>query len=254
MEASLHGARILITREEKQAGKLVDIVIQHGGEPVVAPLLSLSCKRKAAHHVIWNQLSAYRWIFFTSANGVDCFFQLMDENIRTDMGLSAKLAVVGHKTAAVLQKYGYTADFIPSIYNADRMAEEFLARYSSVDPVLLVRGNRSRTVLPEQLAAHQISFDTIEVYETGFNLAVKDRLNQLIETNAFDFITFTSPSTVGAFIEMHTGTIDSIKHIPVACIGTTTEQAAKSAGFTNTITPEVFTVEEMIKITCDYIS
>lgn len=254
MGFSLNGTRILITREKKQAQKLVDIVNQHNGEPVVAPLLSISCKHEAGHRAILQQLNKYQWILFTSANGVHAFFQILQENNMQKKALfSNKLAVVGHKTAAVLKEYGYIADFIPTTYNAEVMAEEFLAGYTSVARILLVRGNRSRPTLPEQLTKHHVPYDTIEVYETLINYSIRDWLNQLIRERGFDVITFTSPSTVQAFMEMTKDTEEILNHIPVACIGTTTEKKAKEAGFTNTIIPDVFTIDRMIEKISDYI-
>lgn len=255
MTGQLHGTRVLVTREKRQAKKLADLVTRYGGKPVVAPLLSLSCKRDDTQQDILHHLSNYKWIFFTSANGVHCFFQLLQEHGLPVTALSScYLAVVGSKTAAVLKAYGYTADFIPTTYNADVMAEEFLFYSSTADPILLVRGSMSRTVLPEELAKNRIPYETIEVYETLFNYDMKVRINELIRNKAFDMITFTSPSTVKAFIEMNTNSIHSIKNIPVACIGTTTEQTVQSAGFTKTIVPDIFTIDRMVAKINDYIA
>ncbi|GGB28108.1 uroporphyrinogen-III synthase [Virgibacillus dakarensis] len=255
MPFSLHGKRILITREKNQAKELSEKVSQFGGQPIEAPLLKITCKKEAGHMEMLENLPMYRWIFFTSANGVRCFFQIMSENnVSYNLLEKTKLAVVGHKTEDALKKYGYAAEFIPSTYNAAVMAEEILTRFPSISPVLLIRGNRSRQVLPEQLAENNISFDIIEVYETIFNQTIKDRLNELISNHQFDMITFTSPSTVEAFIEMNEAHKEEVKKVPCACIGTTTEQKAKWYGFTNTIVPEQFTIEGMVEKMCTYIS
>lgn len=37
-----------------------------------------------------------------------------------------RIAAVGSKTKQAIEAYGYEVDFIPSIYHAETMAEEFL--------------------------------------------------------------------------------------------------------------------------------
>lgn len=256
MTGNLQGTRVLITREERQAQELENLVSHYGGTPVVAPLLTISCKRDGNQQKIIQQRSSYSWIFFTSANGVHCFYQLLQEQRHSGISLSnCFIGAVGSKTATTLEDYGFTADFIPTTYNADTMAKEFFARFSAPGPVLLVRGSMSRSVLPEALAKSKVPYETIDVYDTLFNYEIKDRINELTRDKAYDVMTFTSPSTVKAFMEMVETTFTrNTLNIPAACVGTTTEQTAKFAGFTNTITPDVFTIEHMIATISDYIT
>ena len=248
MISRLNGTRILITREKRQAQSLADLVEQYGGSPIVAPLIAVSCKNEKKQQKIVNHLSDYEWIFFTSANGVHCFFRNLQAQGFSKMGLSTlQFGAVGSKTEDALKTYGYSADFVPSTYNADVMAEEFLADFSGQAPILLIRGSMSRSTLPEEFAKNRVSYETLEVYETLFNYDIRFRLNRLIREKALDMLTFTSPSTVNAFLEMvDTDLMQTIQYIPVACIGTTTEQPIRSAGFVNVMVPEVFTMEYMI--------
>ncbi|WP_249870959.1 uroporphyrinogen-III synthase [Oceanobacillus saliphilus] len=249
MEPSLHESKILITRGAKQAKALSDKVIALGGIPIEVPLLRISCKEEAENSQILHNLHRYKWIFFTSSNGVDCFIQLMEkyhlENLQ-----DIKFAAVGHKTEQALKDYGYVPSFIPSIYNADVMAAEFLKDFKDEGPVLLIRGNRSRDVLPTEFSKHELSFDVLEVYETSFNYDAKDQLNELLKKNEIDFITFTSPSTVEAFVEM----AEVIPEKHYVCIGTTTEQRALEFGFKSLITPQEFTTDSMLQAISNYIN
>src|SRR5699024_2740287 len=129
-----------ITRERKQAQKLVDLVEHNGGFPVVVPLLTISCKRENKQKKIVHDLLDYQWIFFTSTNGVHCFFQILQEYGLTRTALSNHyLGAVGSKTAASLESYGCTPDFVPTTFNANVMAKEFLPRYPTAGPILLIR-------------------------------------------------------------------------------------------------------------------
>ncbi|MBP1947689.1 uroporphyrinogen-III synthase [Virgibacillus litoralis] len=254
MSVPLHEKRILITREENQAKEFSEKVKQHGGKPIEIPLLKISCKDKLENKQLLENIHHYKWIFFTSSNGVVCFFQFAKQyKWMSNVLDKIKFATVGHKTAQTLEAYGYKADFIPSIYNADAMATEFTEKYTVVDePLLIVRGNKSREVLPEWLTKHEICFDVLEVYETMYNFRVEEELNQLLNQNKLDFITFTSPSAVEAFSEMSNGQIR--KNQVFVCIGTTTKKRALELGITNTLTPEQFTIDGMLEQIIDYIA
>lgn len=251
MSISLHGKKVLITREEKQAKEFSSKVLAYGGTPVEVPLLKISCKEQDENKRIFPNINRYEWLFFTSANGVNCFFQLA-KRYQTDTAILKykRLAAVGHKTEDALKKFGFVADFVPTTYNADTMANEFLSRYTVSDPILLVRGNRSRDVLPIEFSKHGMVYDSVRVYEMAYNYQVTDCLNATLRENTFDFITFTSPSTVDAFAEM---TAISGQETCV-CIGTTTKRRARELGFTSILTPEEFTIDGMLLCISNYIA
>ncbi|MEC5422029.1 uroporphyrinogen-III synthase [Virgibacillus sp. C22-A2] len=251
MPISLHEKKILITREESQAKEFTEMVRFYGGQPVEVPLLTISCKDKPESKQLLTNLNKYEWLFFTSANGVNCFFQLV-KKYKIDWAVfqTMKMAVVGHKTEAALKGFGFTASFMPTTYNADVMANEFLNRETGKIPVLLVRGNRSREVLPARFSKYGLPYDLLEVYDTSYNYQMKHRLNDILKNGNIDYITFTSPSTVEAFWEMATAE----SRIPCACIGTTTELRARELGFNSVITPQEFTIDELIASLSNYIT
>src|SRR5699024_7856966 len=86
-------------------------------------------------------LDDFNWIFFTSANGVDCFLNQLEY---THFLETINIAVFEHKTENALKKYGVTADFTPTVYNAVAMSEEFLKKHPFANHILLIRGNLSR--------------------------------------------------------------------------------------------------------------
>lgn len=242
----LYDQTILITREAKQAQAFSEMVLQYGGTPVEVPLLKIACTERDGDKSILQKLSNYQWIFFTSSNGVDCFMQLaMKQQISMTKLKQKKYAVVGHKTEKALNKYELNTAFIPTVYNADHMADEFLAQYPEAGPLLLVRGNRSRDILPNRFSEHGVSFDIIEVYASEYNEQAAAALKAAFAAHRFDFLTFTSPSTVDAFLEAKGADLATDGAICV-CIGTTTEQRAREAGFRHLLTPEQFTIEGML--------
>lgn len=255
MTTSLLNRKILVTREASQAKKFSKMIAQFGGVPIEVPLLDIHCLKNIAYEPLWNRLDSYNWLFFTSANGVACFFQELDERKQTiHLQETFKIAAVGHKTEEALKVRNISADFIPSVYDADTMSAEFLARYPEEQgPILLIRGTRSRDVLPKVFAENGIIFDALEIYETVTNMKLDSTLQETMYKESFDFITFTSPSCIQAFIEMG-GTKYLHSSTVISCIGTTTEKKARQVGFTNIIVPRIFTIEGMIESMATYLT
>ena len=138
-ELPLINQRILVTREKKQAEAFAEKIETYGGQAFIADLIKIAClnfnKEKLPQE--------YQWIFFTSANGVNCFFR---QTNHIDFQ-QVKFAAVGAKTNQALQTYGYKADFMPSAFDANTMAKEFLESKLADGKILLVRGNLSRPEL-----------------------------------------------------------------------------------------------------------
>lgn len=245
MTFSLHEKKIVITREKQQAKVFANLIRQYNGIPYETPLIEIKCLKP----ISTVNLQDYDWIFFTSANGVHCFFKL------GFLPSTPSIAVVGNKTNETLKKYGYEAQFIPSVFTADKMAEEFMKNYYA-KKILLVRGNRSRRILMDAFRKNDIDFDTIEVYETTYsNTYEKDFQSLFTEPNMVDFITFTSPSTVDACMEMikHTSMRNHVLSTTCVCIGTTTADQAKKVGFQEILVPDQFTIEKMIEQMSNYL-
>lgn len=239
----LQNRRILITRERQAANQFAKQITSAGGQALLAPLLQINCclDRKQTDVAILKD--TYDWVFFTSKNGVDCF---MKETKSKEILASARIAAVGPKTAQAVKRYQFSVDFIPSTYNAEIMATEFLSTYPERGPVLFVRGKIASAILLDAFTKAERTFDCLEVYDTVTNEAIQPVLQTILQEESIDFITFTSPSTVNAFVQL----VDEFhlyKHIPVVCIGTTTEKQARNHGFLQTIIPEYFTIEGMIE-------
>lgn len=245
MGSLLNKKRILITREASQAHNFAQQISEYGGVPIVTPLLKIDSVSNNDNVKTMGQLHQFDWIFFTSINGVNHFFNQLQNKTFPD---TCQIAVVGHKTEEALKSYGYNAKFIPTTYNAETMAAEFINKYPYVNNVLFVRGNLSRHVLLDEFSKHNIKYSKIVVYETIVNVDIKGELNQVIQ-NEIDYITFTSPSTVNAFVKLldDEQLLDEMRQKYCFCIGTTTEQVAIDHQFTNTFIPDVFTIESIVE-------
>jgi|SRR5690625_1327381 len=239
MTISLQNKTILVTREAQAAQQFANQISAYGGRPIITPLLHIQCLPYSLEDKT-NINEQFEWIFFTSKNGVHCFMKQLP-NID-----GCKIAAVGPKTAMAVEKFGYVVDFIPTTYNAEVMAAEFLHTYKRSGHVLFVRGKLASHILLDAFTRAQRPYTCVEVYDTTTNIAVKDHLCSALLEKTIDFITFTSPSTVDAYMQL-TSKEDNQKDIPAVCIGTTTEKRALEVGFSQTIVPIHFTIEGMLE-------
>lgn len=236
---TLQNKKILVTRAAPDAHRFAEKIRAYGGEPMIAPLLQINCLPIEQRLV----LSDYDWVFFTSKNGVACF---MKQVVSAGELAACKIAAVGPKTAEAIEHYGYRVDFMPSTYNAEVMAAEFLSKYPKSGLVLFVRGVLSRTVLLDAFTENKRPYHCLEIYDTVVNASAKDHLQSQLAHNDIDYLTFTSPSTVDAFIQL-VDQLNTARDIPAVCIGTTTERSAREKGFIHTLVPDHFTTESMLE-------
>lgn len=240
----LQNQRILVTREESDAARFASEIVKYGGHPITMPLIQIHCLASEDQKQSLVTDIDYDWIFFTSKNGVNCFFERL-ENERLLQKRAVKIAAVGSKTADALIALGYHVDFIPSQYNAEVMAAEFITKYPDTGRALFVRGVLASNILIDAFTKVKRQFDCYEVYDTKVNTTIKKELNNMLDNQKVDVLTFMSPSTIHAFVKL----VDKPEMFfatPTVCIGTTTERQAREVGFTETIVPEVFTTNGMV--------
>lgn len=244
MKSLLH-QKVLITREQSQANEFAELVKRYSGIPIIVPMLTIEPFYHDHNKKVFDTIEKFDWIFFTSSNGVHHFFKQLNDIRRLN---HCRFAIVGHKTEQALKSYGFKAHFIPSIYNAETMATEFLQKYKQIKNVLFVRGNISRQTLLREFMKQNIPFAKVVVYETRRNDACKEKLNKVVR-EGIDCLTFTSPSTVESFVKLMDDEqlLNSIRSKHCICIGTTTEKAAIKHQFKNTYIPDVFTIEGMVE-------
>ncbi|WP_406944544.1 uroporphyrinogen-III synthase [Halobacillus sp. SY10] len=246
----LQGKRILVTRGQSQARSFIERIEAEGGVVYHTPLLSFQLNDSESHQEILKRLHDYSWVFITSANGVKFFFELL-KKYKIEVPPSLKFAIIGSKTEKRLNDFGFKADFIPSKYHASSMGKEFFSSQPQPGNILYIRGNRSRDALPRMFNDKGVFFHSMTVYDTLLVEEKKPELLAWIQEREIDALTFTSPSTVRAFVSM---VQNQGGEIPCFCIGPTTAKEAKKCGFTNVHVPDQFTIAHMLKQMTYYFS
>jgi uroporphyrinogen III methyltransferase/synthase len=117
--------------------------------------------------------------------------------------------------------------------------------------VLLLQAEGSRDVLASELRKAGAEVVEIGAYRTVRIMpgdpGEPDLYKMLLEQQV-DVVTFTSPSTVVEFVDIHgkDAVADVLRTTLVACVGPVTAQAAVSLGLMPAIVPEEFTMAAMV--------
>ncbi|AYA98631.1 uroporphyrinogen-III C-methyltransferase [Lachnoanaerobaculum umeaense] len=140
-------------------------------------------------------------ILFTSANGVDIFFEkIKNYDIDVRSLYNKKICVIGSGSSEALKKYGVNADFIPSKFDSKSFVEEILPKLDKNSRVLMLRANLGNDNLPNGLKTAGIEFRDISIYDTIIDYRRSFELNK--EIKKFDYVVVASASAAKALYEM----------------------------------------------------
>lgn len=229
----LTGKTVLVTRAAEQSSKFTTLLQQQGATVLEMPALTIT--EPSSWHDLDNAialLASFNWLILTSANGVNYFLsrlKILGKDIRTLAGI--KIAVVGKKTAAVLQEYNLQPDFIPPNYVADSLIESFpenLAQQKILFPRVETGG---RDILVRELTAEGADLVEVAAYQSRCPKIIEPQIWQALQQKQIDIITFASSKTVRNFVQLVTAKIDKstdinilLQGIAIASIGPQTSQ------------------------------
>jgi uroporphyrinogen III methyltransferase / synthase len=250
----LSGVGVIITRPEKQADDLVRLLEKEGAQAISFPTI------KIIPPVDWssldaalNKLDTYNWLVFTSANGVQHFFERLwelNKDIRDLRGV--KICCIGPATAGQIQKMRIRVDLVPDEFIAEGILQSFAGMDLRGGKMLIPRASKARDILPEGLRRLGADVDVVTAYQTVNSGKKKEELADLIGENKIDVITFTSSSTVTNFLEIAGKDFPLPPQIRIACIGPITAATARKAGFHVDIQQEEYTMEGLVHSLVDY--
>jgi uroporphyrinogen III methyltransferase/synthase len=251
----LFGKGIVITRPQRQADDLARLLISEGAYPIYFPTI------KIVPPANWHGLdeaidilTTYNWLIFTSANGVQFFFERLwekNKDIRDLKGI--KICCIGPATARQIEDKGIKVDLIPEQFIAEGILQSFAAMDLKGRRILIPRAAKARDVLPEGLKKLGASVDVVAAYQTVNSGNKKEDLAVLISDNKVDVITFTSSSTVTNFVEIMGHDFTLPEQVDVACIGPVTAATAKKAGFKIDISQEEYTMEGLVQSLVEHV-
>ena len=142
-------------------------------------------------------VDCFDWVFFTSQNGVDPFFDaLFTRKMDARSLATTKVAAIGQATANALKHRGIFPDLVPTTFTTGGL----LASFTNLSPAergeraLLPRADIATKELPAGLRALGLEVTEIATYHTVQANPHPAELLRLREGEV-DYVTFTSSST-----------------------------------------------------------
>lgn len=226
----LSGKRIVVTRTRKQASALSNKLRALGADVIELPTIRIEPPTDLREFAeVVQDAHAYDWIVFTSANGVEAFFEIffkLYDDAREIGG--ARIAAIGPATAQRVKDFHLHVDLQPKEFIAEAVAKG-LQEQENIENlrILLVRAEKARDVLPKQLAAAGAIVDEAFAYRTVPETRDTTGGRRQLAKEGADLITFTSSSTVENFLGLG---LPWPKGMQVASIGPITSKTARDHG------------------------
>ncbi|MHB8910375.1 MAG: uroporphyrinogen-III C-methyltransferase [Syntrophales bacterium] len=247
----LFGRGIVITRPEAQAEGLAELLRAAGARVIPFPVIRIAPPES------WEELDAalgrleeYRWLIFTSANGVAFFFRRLREvgrDIRDLKGI--RIAAIGPATASAVEARGIRVDLVPEEFVSEGVVRAFetIGEDLRGSRALLPRAREARDVIPEGLAKMGCRCDCATTYRTIRSDRTAAELAPFFDEGRIDAISFTSPSTVKNFLGIMGPDFRLPPGVRIACIGPVTAAAARAAGLPVDILQERYTIPGLVE-------
>ncbi|MCD8175023.1 MAG: uroporphyrinogen-III C-methyltransferase [Phascolarctobacterium sp.] len=243
----LFGKTIVVTRARDQSGTLTEKLEDLGAHVIEIPAIKIVPPESydPLDNAI-NNLKSYKWLIFTSANGVKHFFSRLYDAGLDSRALKIKAAAIGAGTARALKQRGIIADIVPKIYKAEELAEALAPYIKKGDKILLPRILEAREVLPDTLRSLGAEVDVVPAYRTVSDSMWKENLIKLLEAKKIDMVTFTSSSTVTNLLNAIDDKKELLKDVKIAVIGPVTAATCRKLELTPAVMAEDYTIDGLV--------
>lgn len=240
--------KYIIPKIGKEKSGLSDLIRNKGCNPVE---IQLGRIETIAVNIDKNLLQNNGLIIFTSANGVNSFFESLYKcQLDTRSLYGCKIAAIGVKTANTLKTFGIIADIIPESHNSNellRLIEEKIYLGELGENILYIKGKNVKNSLTEELKKHAV-LTCMDVYENK-NIIIEPQERQQIikEAKEADGILFTCASNVERFLDIMGAKEgrDILSDKKVISIGEKCSKALRRAGIKNYIQSQEASYESM---------
>jgi uroporphyrinogen-III synthase len=235
----LYNKRIIVTAPRNYAKRLSEQIINYGGLPIIMSTIEI-CVLDDYTEIdkALTNINKFDWIAFTSRNGIEAFFQrLNDLKIPKSILQECSLCAIG-KDAERLSEFCGKVDLIPQESSPEGIIVE-LSKIPNIQgqkilvPVPKVIDIQEPDIVPKfvsglkkvgmevtRIPAYITRCLAKDIYEVELNLIFQDKI---------DAIAFSSTAEVESFLKMLNSKTDSI-HSIFACFGPYTAANAKKMG------------------------
>ncbi|MCL1875356.1 MAG: uroporphyrinogen-III C-methyltransferase [Synergistaceae bacterium] len=227
----LFSKTIVVTRAREKISELSGELFGLGANVIALPMIRIEKIINAEKmKEITSSFSQFKYVIFTSENGVRIFFEELHA-LRCDARIfSGKvICAIGRKTKEALFRHGICADVAPETGASEALWEKLSDIIKKEDNALLVQAKNGRKYLSRALKK-SCNLTEIFPYETKAEETEVERLRELVKTGQIDAITFTSSSTVANFLS-HIS-VEELKenNVLLFSIGESTTKTIEEAG------------------------
>lgn len=219
----LKGRRIVVTRPAEQAQGLTDALAVHGAAVISIPLIRVEPSTDTASLLrAVEDPTAYDWVVFTSANGVEA----VRDHLPAGFG-GARIAAVGPATAAAVRRLGAEPSLVPERFAAAELVP-------GLEPLggrrlLLLQAEGADPGLADELRARGGHVEAVTAYRT---VAVEPSPAQLVQFgDGIDAVVLASGSAARSFARL-APRLSQVGNPLLVCIGPATAEVAEQVGLT----------------------
>ncbi len=242
----LQNKKLLITRAEHQTDSFIKLLENKGAEAISFPMIAIrAIENQKNIEKELNLLENIDWIVFTSANTVNYFFETIEKfQIKVHFLTHLRIATVGEKTKAALEKVGYRSSFVPIEYTAQMLAKQI--PIFGDERILIPQSSKANNEYVNLLSEQCKEVITLPIYENYDPQYSKEDFIAILE-HQLDWITFFSGSAVENFCQHLSKYNLELTNEKIAVIGTSTEKIAVDNGLKINLVAKPFTEDGMLK-------
>lgn len=238
----LQGETVIFTGTPK-AKDVFELVEAYGGTPVSLPLIQVGELKEGTDELRLDACATYDWLIFTSQSAVEAFEQKMQRyHVMVDK-IPSKIAAIGTRTAAALEKIGFTVQFIPTVFSADVFVKEFQPTENENRRLLFLRGSMAGPTIREELP---FQVDDWTIYQTEGVTENAEEIIHLLQEKADISVLFASPSAVEVFFEEVVPSVGWSGYT-IGAIGHITEKALEKVGAKVDVRPNTYTLKALVE-------
>jgi uroporphyrinogen III methyltransferase/synthase len=266
---SLKGKTIAITRPEKQAGKLAELISRLGGTPYLVPTIEIKPQRdecfvsQLLNRILYEPIG---FLIFMSVNSVTSLIEYLEKLGLKDIFLKkmnkTRIIAIGPKTKREIEKHGIEVSIVPPTYSSEGIVESLKEMDLQKRTAAILCSNKSSRRLPQELEKLGVKALKVPIYECSppaDHSKVSAFINDLLK-GKIDIVTFTSSFTAINLFEI------ASQHIPVddlrkylgrtviAVIGPVTRRTLEELGVKVDVMPKEYTIEAMVDSLVNHLS
>lgn len=240
----LFGKHIVLAASGETAFEAKELLQEEGAEVTIYSGIEIKENRKELSKEIKN-LKQYTWIFFTSVNSVECFFEAMQKqkkDIRQLQGIG--IFCVGEKTKQAVEKRGIFVDRIPEQYNSKSAAKDMERFIKKEDSILFPASELASTILEQKAQELGVTMVRVTAYQNHINTNGIEKIKSDLKKGNIDAIAFFSSSQAK---NLYLLLGEDMKKCQLFAIGEQTQQSILQMGAKVKATAEISTGKGVAK-------